>query len=194
MRHSLPNSAHSENAQDFAADLPAQQHIRSQGTPRVRSDEFLRLEGAARSAQQKQYGNIGCRLVVDAWCVCERNLPLCRALQIDVLVSNRISSDDFYCWRAFLEKNGIQAVAWSYEHCVGSLCCREELLSCEGSWIRVSSRLEFPIDAVFHFFRKLARDHQNWFLHVRFSDFRILNSNCCKRSGRSSPELPFGAA
>ena len=50
-RHSLSHAPHSQNAEDFAADLPSQEHVGAHGLPRSGSNQFLSFVSSTRSAQ-----------------------------------------------------------------------------------------------------------------------------------------------
>jgi hypothetical protein len=91
--------------------------------------------------------------------------------QINVLKNHRMGGDNFYGRRNSLEEDGIQAVPGSDEYSVRPVGGRQQLLSAERLCMRIAPGVVVPVDTVFNFLRKLAGDHQNWFLHVRISDF-----------------------
>src|SRR5579862_2034429 len=113
--------------------------------------------------------------MIDTRGVSDCNFSASSAFQVDMLITHRIRGDDSYCWRNFLEKEGIQTVQVSYENSVRPVCRCQKLLSREWSRIRIAPRVVVPVDAVFNFIRKLACDYQDWFLHVGISNFGTSN-------------------
>jgi NADPH-dependent curcumin reductase CurA len=64
MRHGLSHAPHSQNAEDFATDLPSQEQVGVQGLPRSRSNQFLSLENAVAAFRRLFTGqNFGKLLV-----------------------------------------------------------------------------------------------------------------------------------
>src|ERR1700757_112367 len=110
--------------------------------------------------------------MVDTWSVSDRDFPASGGFQIDMLKTHRVRGDDFYRWRGFLEKPGVQAVRRRDEQGVGSFGCGEQLLLAERKLVRISSGVEVAVDTVFNLLRITAGYHQNGFRHIQ-GPFRV---------------------
>src|ERR1700691_66023 len=95
-RHSLSHAPHSQNAEDFATDLPSQKHVGAQGSPGSGSNQLLSFVSSTRSTQQKQHSDVGRCFTVDTRGVGDWNFPASGSFQIDMLKTHRVGSDNFY--------------------------------------------------------------------------------------------------
>src|SRR6202142_4654403 len=84
-RHGLSHAPHSQNAEDFATDLPSQEHVGAHGLPLSRSNQFLSLVSATRSTQQKQHSDVGRCFTVDTRGVGNWDVSASGGFQIDML-------------------------------------------------------------------------------------------------------------
>src|SRR6202142_4333438 len=84
-RHGLSHAPHSQDAEDFATNLPSQEHVGAQRPlPRSRSNQFLSFMSATRSTQQQQHGDVGRRFIVDTRGISDRDFPASGGFQIDM--------------------------------------------------------------------------------------------------------------
>src|SRR5580658_5784594 len=104
--------------------------------------------------------------MVDARGIGDRNFPASGGFYIDMLKTHRVSGDDFYRGRNFLEKPGVQAVCQRDEQGVGSFGCMEQVLLAEETLVRISSRGVIAIDTIFDLLRITAGYYQNGFSHI----------------------------
>src|SRR5882762_4627285 len=166
-RHGLSHSPHSQNAEDLATDLPSQEHVGAQGSPRPCSNQFLSLVSASRSTQQKQHSDVGRCFTVDTRGVGDWNFPASGGFQINMLKSHRVRGNDFQRGRDFLEKPRVQAVCGRDKQGRGSFGHGEKLLLAERKLVWVSSGVVIAVDTLFNFLRITAGYHQNGFGHAQ---------------------------
>ncbi len=169
-RHGLSHAPHSENTEDFPPELPSQEPVGVQGLlPRSRSNQFLSLVSATRSAQHKQHCDVGCCFTVGTRGVGDCNFPASGAFQIDMLKTHRVSGDDLYSGRNLLEKFRVQPVCRRDKHGVGSFGRGEQLLLVERRLVRVPPSVVIAVDTVLNSCRITAGYQQNGFGHPNTS-------------------------
>src|ERR1700751_2112068 len=171
MRYCLSLAPHAKNPEDFAADLPSQEHIGAHGRPRSRSNQFLSFVSATRSTQQEQHRYIRRCFTVDTRGVGDWNVPVSGGFQIDMLKTHRVRGDDFYSVRNLLEKLKVQPVCRRDKQGIGSFSHGEQFVLAEREMGWVSSCAVIAVDSRFNFLRITAAYDQNGFGHAQ----RILN-------------------